>query len=333
MAIMKALTRPRTKHGLGSGPFAVNRFTQFGLLHILATLIVAAAVLIVLNNTVRVLPTYLFLLVLTIGLSLEVGLPWSGLTGLIVVVLWIGAKRLMGVWTPELMLANAAEATLVFVISITGGAYHNRIKALWALLADSQERLSQLDLEEGSLGLLRLPFGQLRVREEEERAVKHRRPLSLLLVSAQPAHNAVQENGQERPILQAMATLVKDVARETDVPFLVSSHLIALLMPETDTADAQDIVNRLANGLQNGRYVHSSGQGIPIRDAAQVRYGFATFLGQATDRPDLLEVARQSLSKNVEANEGPAFQNLLIDWITIGQRPGPASAVSKDLIR
>ena len=308
---MKELTRPR-------------------LLHIFAALAVAAAAVIVFNNTVRSIPIFLFLLILAAGGSLELGLGQGSLFGLAILAGWIGAKRVMGVWTQELLPTNVLELATVILLILAGGAYHNQLRAAGKMLAESQQKLAQMELEDRAVGLLRRPVGELRLREEQERALGYGRPLTLLLILVQPMPDVEWTPKERVAIFQAVATLIKDVARETDIPFLLELQVAALLMPETDTIVTQKVVNRLAGRLQDGRYLPPSGQARPIQERAQVRYGFATFLGQAQEQPDMLAAAEESLFRNVKANQGPAFQNLFIDWETLGQQPDAPLALAEN---
>lgn len=290
-------------------------------LMVFAALLVLTSVIAVNNNGARPLPVYLFLLLLGAGLGLQLNLSGSLVVAVVAMVTWIGAERSMGTWTRPEMLNNLFELLGLSLVTLSASLFHGRLKGYLQRYAEAQHHLDQLEIEDKQIGLLRPPIGRLRLGEEVERAFQQQASIALILLSVQPIPEKPWGEEIRNPILQAVATLVKDTARDVDVPFSLENDRIALVVPAAGITETQKTLDYLARRLQEGRYLLPNGQTSPLDKQVQVRYGFAVFLGEAEEPPDLLEAAERSLAENIEANAGLAFQNLFISWVTVGQRP------------
>jgi GGDEF domain-containing protein len=178
-----------------------------------------------------------------------------------------------------------------------------------------------LDLEDKTIGLLRPSIGLLRLLEEEERSVRYRRPLALVLILIRPFPGRNWGSDESQSILRAIATSMKDTTRETDLPFLIAKDKLALLLPETQTNGANKVVNNILNRMTATQFVTSSGGSMFIHERVQLRYGFAAFLGASEERIDMLAAAEGSLQRSVEINLDDLFQNIFIEWATLGELP------------
>jgi GGDEF domain-containing protein len=296
--------------------------------------LLAVAVLIgVNNNGVRAQPIYLFLLLLTTGLGLQFNLLGSASLALVALVAWIGVERAMGTWTRGEMLNNLVELAGLLVTTLAASFFHTRLKVYLRRYAEGQHHLAQMEIEDKQIGLLRPPIGRLRLGEEVERAYQQQLPLAVLLLSVQPIPGKTWSVDVRNPLVQAVATQVKDAGREADVPFALEDDRIALVLLAADLAETQKVLDHLTQRLREGRYLLANGQTDLLSNYIQVRYGFAVFLGQAENQPDMLAAAELSLRQNIDANEGPAFQNVFIDWVTVGEAPGPVLGVYETVIR
>jgi hypothetical protein len=65
--------------------------------------------------------------------------------------------------------------------------------------------------------------------------------------------------------------------------------------------------------------VTSSGSPQLIQTCVQLRYGFAAFLGVSHTKINILEAAETSLQRSLEINNDVLFQNLFIEWETVGE--------------
>jgi len=121
--------------------------------------------------------------------------------------------------------------------------------------------------------------------------------------------------------MRAIAATVKDTTRETDIPFRAGNDKIAIILPETETNGANKVVNNILHRMIGTRFVTSTGDTISIQTCVQLRFGFAAFLGESRSKINIMEAADQSLQLGLELNTGDLFQNLFIEWVTVGEQP------------
>jgi hypothetical protein len=119
--------------------------------------------------------------------------------------------------------------------------------------------------------------------------------------------------------MRAIGASIKDTTRETDIPFLANDHQIAVILPETETDGANKVVNNIFNRMTKTKFVTSSGNSMMIQTQAQLRFGFAAFLGESHSKINMMEAAERSLRRGLEINNDDMFQNLFIEWETIGE--------------
>ena len=311
-------TKPEIVYNLKKG---------FNWLYLLFALVIAEIVVTSQVNTPRALPIFLFLLILLLGLSLELGRLRALLTWLVAMFVWIAIKRSIGGWTAELLIPNLLEFTLLLSIAWIAGTFRDRQASFWNEYAEKELRLRPVQLEDQSIGLLVPSLGRLRLDEEEERAFRYHRPLSLLLLHLQTYSHHFWEPRDLQMVLKAVSAALKDAALDTDIPYLVESNRMGLILPETDSAGIQSVLDRLTTNLQNLRYVKETGESIPLAGRAQLRYGYAVYLGESNSRPNMMLAALESLHHSIEANQGPVFQNLFIEYQLLGNLPAEQPSV------
>lgn len=293
----------------------------FYWLMLLATLILASSVVIGYNNSVRSAPLYLFLLIFGIGITFALGMVQGGLLALLLVSLWITVKQVTGVWSGDRLVLNLVEIVTVALTFMMTGFYRRRLQTFISAYTEGQAQLKKLDLEDRAIGLIKASVGMLRLKEEEERSVRYKRPFSLVLILMQPAADANLGPRDVIGLMRALAATIKDTTRDADIPFLAARNKIALILPETDTNGANKVVSNIVKHMLEARFINQAGIGAPIRDFAQIRFGFATFLGQSHSRIDMMAAAEDSLQKSLDANSADLFQNLFIEWTTLGESP------------
>jgi hypothetical protein len=69
------------------------------------------------------------------------------------------------------------------------------------------------------------------------------------------------------------------------------------------------------------QFVTASGETMFIHAHAQLRYGFAAFLGTSEEKIDMIQAAEGSLQRSLEINLDDLFQNIFIEWATVGKLP------------
>ena len=290
------------------------------LLNFAANLL-ASALVVIHNNSTRTVSLFVFLLFFGAGIMLALGLVRGVLVSLLMVSIWIAVKQLLGVWQEVTLLDNLLELILAGLTFIFGGRYHDRLQDVLNEYKENQNQLKQLDLEDKTVGLLRPSIGLLRLKEEEERSVRYRRPSALILIMVRPIFGIEWELNERPALMRAIATSIKDTTRETDIPFLAVKNKIAIILPETETGGANKVVNNIFNRMTATQFVTSSGTPTFIHTRAQLRFGFAAFLGFSHTEIDLMGAANTSLQRSLEINIDDLFQNIFIEWITVGEVP------------
>jgi len=284
-----------------------------------AASLLATALVVVHNNSTRTFSIFVFLLFFGAGIMLSLGLVRGVLVGLLMVTIWITIKQLLGVWEEVRLLDHMLELILVGLTFILGGRYHDRLQAILNRYRENQNQLKQLDLEDKTVGLLRSAIGLLRLNEEEERSVRYRRPFVLILILVRPNKGLHWESHERADLVRAIATNIKDTTRETDIPFLAKEDQIAIILPETETGGANKVVNNILNRMTAAQFVNSSGNSRLIQTRVQLRFGFAAFLGISHTKINIMEAAEKSLQRSLEINNDDLFQNLFIEWETLGE--------------
>lgn len=309
-------------------PLDPSQRLYFTLLVFAASLL-ASALVIIYNNSARSLPVFIFLLFLGVGIMLALGLVRGVLIGLFMIFLWIATKRLLGVWEQVRLLDTLLELIIVGLTFIFSGIYHNRLQSILNVYRKNQNQLKQLDLEDKSVGLIKPSIGLLRLNEEEERSVRYRRPFALVLIMVRPRPSTDWESIGMYEIMRSVATNIKDTTRDTDIPFLAGGQKIAIILPETDTNGANTVVNNIFNRMIATQFVGRSGNSMDIQRHVQLRFGFAAFLGISKTKINLMEAAERSLEQSWEINSDELFQNIFIEWVTVGETPSSTPLFEK----
>jgi hypothetical protein len=290
----------------------------FNSLIMIALTIMLAIVAIIYNNSERSSPVFLFLLTLGVGIASTMGLNRGGLLGLLLLSIWITTKQAIGVWSEDRLYLNLLEIIFATMAFVTNGFYHERLMGHFKEYQADQQKLKLLDLEDSTIGLIKSAIGLLRLKEEMDRALRYRRPLSLVLIIIHPYPGMTWKTRIKPTVMRAVATTIKDTTRNMDIPFLVDSEKIALLLPDTEINGVNKVLNNIVQKMNSTQVINPDGSSTFLQNYAQLRFGFGTFLGYSNKPFDLMDAAERSLQKSFETNPGNIFQNLFIDWEIIG---------------
>ena len=296
---------------------------------VFAASLLASALVIIYNNSTRSFSVFIFLLFLGVGIMLTLGLVRGVLVGLLMIFVWIAIKQLLGIWEEVRLLDNLLELIIAGLTFIFSGIYHDRLQAILNTYKRNQNQLKQLDLEDKSVGLIKPSIGLLRLDEEEERSVRYRRPFALVLIMVRPRPGTEWEPKVGPELMRAIATSIKDTTRDTDIPFLAGNQKIAVILPETDTNGANTVVNNIFNRMIETQFVIHSGNSMAIQTRVQLRFGFAAFLGASSTKINIMEAAEKSLEQSWEINTDDLFQNIFIEWVTVGETPSSTPLFEK----
>ena len=279
----------------------------------------ASALLIIYNNSPRSSPLFIFLIFFGVGIMLVFGMVRGTLASMFLISGWIALKQLLGVWGQIQLLDNLLELLVVGLTFIFGGLFHNRLQAILNIYIKNQKQIKQLDIEDKAVGLIRASIGLLRLKEEEDRSVRYRRPFTLVLILVRPIPGEEWELGEGSELMRAISTGIKNTIRETDIPFLAEKNKVAIILPETETSGANKVVNNVLNQMASSQFIADSGKSNYVHERAQLRFGFAAFLGISHVEINMLAAAEKSLQRGLEINIDDLFQSLFIEWITVGE--------------
>lgn len=283
--------------------------------------IVLTSVAILYNSSPRSAPIFLLLLASGVAIMSSLGLKRGSIPALLVCSISISIKQFIGDWAGDELALNLLEVFLMAGTFLFIGRYHDNLQAYFKEFDDAKLKLKALDLEDTSVGLIRPAIGLLRLKEEVDRAMRFKRPVSLILIriSAKP-DNAWSEK-EMLSIMRAVATTIKDTTRVLDIPFLVDEKKIGLILTNTEINGTNKVIGNIQRQLFESRFITSSGRSELIQQHAQIRFGYGVFLGQSSEQFDIMDAAEVSLQRNMDMNIGAIFQNLFIDWEPIGESP------------
>jgi len=294
------------------------------LLRMLLMLIInitLASVIIIYNNSLRSAPIFLFLLTSGIAAMAALGLTRGGILGLFIVSISIVAKQFIGAWSKDNLTFNLLETFLTASVFSLSGYYHDALRMYFDEYNDAKQRLQVFDLEDTSVGLIRPAIGLLRLKEETDRAIRYKRPISFALILALPKPGQEWDLSEQLSVMRTIATTVKDTTRMLDIPFSFSSDKIALILTDTKVNGTNKVINNIQRQLNSSRIITRNGSSESLQAHAQIRFGYSVFLGYSSKPFDMHEAAELSLKRNIEMNVGGIFQNLFIDWESIGESP------------
>jgi len=311
-----------------SGPLDQIQRLYLTLL-VFAASMLASALVVIYNNSTRSFSVFIFLLFFGVGIMLALGLVRGVLVALLMIFVWIAIKQLLGVWEEVRLLDNLLELIIAGLTFIFSGIYHDRLQTILNTYRRNQNQLKQLDLEDKTVGLIKPAIGLLRLNEEEDRSVRYRRPFALILIMVRPIPGTKWEPTEESELMRAIATSIKDTTRDTDIPFLAGGQKIAVILPETETSGANKVVNNIFNRMMSTQFVTPSGNSMAIQTRVQLRFGFAAFLGTGSTKVNLMEAAEKSLEQSKEINTDDLFQNIFIEWVTVGETPSSTPLFEK----
>jgi hypothetical protein len=283
--------------------------------------IVLTGTTILYNSSPRSAPIFLFLLASGVALMSSLGLKRGGILALLACSISISIKQFVGAWVGDDLFFNLIEVFLMAVTFLIIGRYHDNLQTYFKEFDDAKLKLKVLDMEDTSIGLVRPAIGLLRLKEEIDRAIRFKRPVSLVLIRISSKPDNEWSESERLSAMRAVATTVKDTTRVLDIPFLVNAEKIGLILTDTEINGTNKVIGNIQRQLLDGQVITGSGRSEALQRYAQIRFGYGVFLGQSNEPFDIMDAAELSLQRNIDMNVGAIFQNLFIDWELIGKSP------------
>ena len=138
-----------------------------------------------------------------------------------------------------------------------------------------------------------------RAAEEVQRSLDNQTPMSLVLIDIDHFKRFNDSFGHPTGdrVLQAVAAMLQDAVRTTDVCARHGGEEFTLLLPGTPGDNAVFMANRVRNTVGQTRY---TGLGLPADASLTISAGVATCPRDATTVEDLLEMADRALYRAKE---------------------------------
>lgn len=113
-------------------------------------------------------------------------------------------------------------------------------------------RLFKLATEDGLTGLYVHRYFQIRLREELSRALRHGRPVSLILADVDHFKVVNDCHGHQTgdAVLREVARLIRGNLRDVDVAARYGGEEMAVILPETDAAGARIVAERIRAAIE-----------------------------------------------------------------------------------
>lgn len=169
-------------------------------------------------------------------------------------------------------------------------ATHAAVAVENVLLHDEAQRMSVTD---GLTGLWNRRFLMLTLRREVERAVRHARPLTVVVIDVDRFKSVNDEHGHQRgdSVLAEMAERLRAETRDTDTLARYGGEEFVLVLPETDANGAIRTCQRICSAVRERPFEGADGP--PLRITVSV--GAAIFPDDAANPDELLRSADQAL--------------------------------------
>jgi len=160
-----------------------------------------------------------------------------------------GARWWLGVWQATVVVVSLPVcAAMVMVLFSSQEAMHKRLR--------------QLSITDGLTGLSNRRHFMDRLEAELARQQRSGQPMSMVLLDADHFKDVNDQYGHAKgdEVLMALAKdLFAGVRTPTDVVARLGGEEFALLLPDTELADAETVCVRLQKSLRARRFASSSG--------------------------------------------------------------------------
>lgn len=160
-------------------------------------------------------------------------------------------------------------------------------------------RLFKLATEDGLTGLYVHRYFQIRLREELSRSLRHGRPLALVLCDVDHFKEVNDRHGHQTGdvVLREVARILRSSLRDVDVAARYGGEEMAVILPETDTAGARVVAERIRAAIES--QIFTAGE---VQMHITASFGVATVIPQAGTRPsrDTLELMARDLVERTD---------------------------------
>lgn len=133
-----------------------------------------------------------------------------------------------------------------------------------------------------------------RLEEEVQRALRHKRPLSLIMIDIDHFKNYNDKNGHPAGdrLLQKLAALLREAKRDTDILARYGGEEFSIIVPETGHKGAGELAERIREVVEEYPFQHREKQ--PLGKLT-ISLGVADIPTHAQSKKELLDSADKAL--------------------------------------
>jgi diguanylate cyclase (GGDEF)-like protein len=203
-------------------------------------------------------------------------------------------------------IAGGSDIDFVGVISIArhGKEFTAQERDLFAYLAgqatlsienvDLHETVQQQAVTDELTGLFNVRQFHSRLAGEIERAERFSTPLSLVMLDIDKFKSVNDTYGHQQGdrVLVEVARVLRRMSRDVDLPARYGGEELAVVLPQTDLAGAEQQAERMRAGIEAMQIQRLDGGGLLSITAS---FGVASFPGEGADKTDLIAAADAAL--------------------------------------
>lgn len=240
---------------------------------------------------------------LAVVVTVVVPLGFDGFVGLLVGLLassgLVVAKQLTGSWTPEAFGRSLLTTGALLLAGWAAGRLGKRLRAMGGR-PPTTEDVAMF----GSMGLVDAAAATARLEEEAMRAVRHGRPLSVLLMRTTATDDAL-DPASTAAALRVAARHLEAALRRTDVPFALSPEVVGAILPETGPEGAWEVAGSVVESAVDSSFTHRARrERVRLGEHTDIAAGIASVPIDGRDAESLLSAALASLGDVERAEAG-----------------------------
>lgn len=162
------------------------------------------------------------------------------------------------------------------------------------LKAQTFKQVMELAITDGLTQVFNHRYFQERLTQEVKRAKRYRHPLSLIMLDIDHFKNYNDFYGHQKGdiILKAVADLVKETIRETDIVARYGGEEFAIILPETGKKEVLAVARKIRVSIEREAFY---GEEILPAGKFTVSCGLATFPDDVQTKHDLIDRADRAL--------------------------------------
>ena len=217
----------------------------------------------------------------------------AGFVGAAVV---ITVRQAGGDWTPADFTLGLALSVCLVVVGWATGVASARMRP-----AIDVRALPGAEPAFGSLGLLPGPLALARLDEEVTRARRHGRPLTVVLICAEPTDPDLSSAARDA-LHRTVARLVESLVPDSAVPFALAPDEVGAILPETDEQAAWELLGPVVDAAGRASFtVREQDERRALADCAELHAGLVSLSEDSPDADRMLAALQDTVRAGAPA--------------------------------